>query len=97
VQQYLAAQNIRIRAIYDNLFKTTKCGKCSSCCIGTANAIADSGVGFVTLAVQAALSLGLSLAQLSVILNPANGQVITGFEDTIVTILAGSKCAPVTV
>lgn len=93
VVTYLSIQNAKIRATFANLFITARCNSCSSCCIGTAGAIANAGVGYVTLVNEAILSLGIPVASLPTVI----ATITAGYDATILTILTGSKCTPVVI
>lgn len=95
-QQYIIGQNDKIRAAFDRLVKctTTKCGKDGKCIAATANAIANTGIGFIVLVSQAALAKG------NLLVTPPNipnleaviAAIGESFDATIALIFNNIKC-----
>lgn len=94
-EQFLVQQNAVVRAAFAALNECTICD--NECCAAAAEAIANSGIGYVNLAFQAALSIGNPLAlpdgSLFKTLQQVLQLVATGNQESIALILAVAGCA----
>jgi len=92
-ERFLVQQNAVVRAAFAALNECTICD--NECCAAAAEAIANSAIGYVNLAFQAALSIGNPLESpgLPVLnLEQVLGLVATGNQESITLILAIAGC-----